>query len=156
MSTNYLSGCGLQDSLNKLGRWIGRLRTARAMALLSLAQLTVGTVKFSRWRGRLGTKDGDKTPGRPSDADLENGRRAAALIEHAARRLPFPTKCLPRAVAVSWILRRDSVPHTLVFAVRPATHRPSPDSMHAWVEISGNKIIGELDGPWVETLRLGQ
>lgn len=125
------------------------------MALLSLAQVTVGAVKFTHWRNRLGTRRGD-SPRARSNHDLEKGRRAAALIEHAARRLPFQTKCLPRAVALSWLLRRERVSHTLVFALRPATHRPSPDLLHAWVEISANKIIGELEGPWIETLRLGK
>jgi hypothetical protein len=69
--------------------------------------------------------------------------------------LPVQTKCLPRAVALSWILRRRQIQHTLVFAVRPAGLRGSKDDLHAWVEVQGAKLIGDLPGPWLETLRLG-
>ena len=43
----------------------------------------------------------------------------------------------------------------MVFAVRPEAMRDFPDPLHAWVEIDGAKLIGDLPGPWVETLRLG-
>jgi len=70
-------------------------------------------------------------------------------------RLPFGTKCLPRAMALSWLLRRKRVVHTVVFAVRPADLRNSPDALHVWLEAGGDKVIGDLPGPWLETLRLG-
>jgi hypothetical protein len=69
--------------------------------------------------------------------------------------LPFESKCLPRAMALSWILRRRRIAHGLVFAVRPPDLRGSKDDLHAWVEVDGATIIGDLPGPWVEILRLG-
>jgi hypothetical protein len=33
--------------------------------------------------------------------------------------------------------------------------RGSEDDLHAWVEVNGNKVIGDLPGEWVETLRIG-
>ena len=81
--------------------------------------------------------------------------RLAADVEWAAKRLPFSTKCLPRAMALSWMLRRRRLPHTVVIAVRPNDLRHSADALHAWVEVGGEKIIGDLPGPWIETLRLG-
>ncbi|MFL6730244.1 MAG: lasso peptide biosynthesis B2 protein [Sphingomicrobium sp.] len=127
-------------------RWRGRWRTAKASALLCWARLLIAWIPFDRWRGTLGF-DG---PVRLSDA-----RRHAAVVEWAARRLPFAFKCLPRAMALSWILRRKRLGHTVVFAVRPAQLRNSADSLHAWVEVGGTTLIGELPGPWLETLRLG-
>jgi hypothetical protein len=61
---------------------------------------------------------------------------------------------LPRAAALSWILRKRGIAHAVVFAVRPEQLRDSPDPLHAWVEIAGVRVIGDLPGPWVETLRL--
>lgn len=58
-------------------------------------------------------------------------------------------------MALSWILRRKRIAHTVVFAVRPAGLRDSADALHAWVEVHGETILGELPGPWLETLRLG-
>jgi len=28
-------------------------------------------------------------------------------------------------------------------------------ALHAWVEVKGGTILGDLPGPWIETLRLG-
>ena len=118
------------------------------MALLGRARLLVDWVAFERWRGSLGlAADAD---GRSAEA-----RRLAADVEWGARRLPFDTKCLPRAMALSWLLRRRGIGHALVLAARPADLRDSADALHAWVEVDGAVILGDLPGPWVETLRLG-
>jgi hypothetical protein len=123
------------------------------MAMLSWAHMLVAWVPFDRWRGSLGPAGSHSNIG-PTDA-LAMARRLAAYIEWAAVRLPFSTKCLPRAMALSWMLRRNGIGHQLVLAARPAHSRDSPDSLHAWVEVDGKKIIGDLPGPWIETLRFG-
>jgi hypothetical protein len=127
-----------------------RLRTAVAMAALCWARFAVGALPFKWWRDTLGGKarmdSGDATA---------RARRFAAHVDWAAKKLPIATKCLPRAVALSWILRSRGIGHCVVFAVRPAKQRGSDDHLHAWVEIRGETILGELPGPWVETLRLG-
>lgn len=122
--------------------------TAAALALLCWARLMIGWVPFERWRGTLGG-----ATGRRSSAEA---RHLARQVERAATRLPFESKCLARAMALSWLLRRRHLRHTMVFAVRPPALRDSEDALHAWVEIEGAKIIGDLPGPWLETLRLGK
>lgn len=131
------------------------MRTASAMLALSAAQLAISFVPFRRWRGSLGTRNRGASGPQLKTPAVEAGRRIAAVVERAAERLPFPTKCLPRAIAVSWLLRRKGLPHTIVFAVRPSHLRHSADALHAWVEVNGARIIGELPGPWLETLRVG-
>lgn len=134
-------------------KWRSKLLTAHAMFLLCWARLIVARVSFDRWRGSLGkTIEGGKSP---SDPPLSDAKRLAAHVEWAAARLPFATKCLPRAMALSWMLRRRNWSHTVVIAVRPSQLRDSPEAMHAWVEVDGERIIGDLPGPWLETLRLG-
>lgn len=125
------------------------------MLVLGTAQIAVALVPFHRWRGRLGTKNRGGSGPQLKTSAVEAGRRTAAVVERAAERLPFHTNCLPRAIAVSWLLRRQGLPHTIVFAVRPSHLRHSADALHAWVEVNGARIIGELPGPWVETLRVG-
>lgn len=128
-----------------------RLRTAEAMIALSVARLLVATTSFRHWRNTLGSA----AAGRASDELATEARQLARHVERAGKLLPFLTKCLPRAMALSWMLRRRGIGHTVVFAVRPADHRGSDEDLHAWVEIAGETILGELPGPWVETLRLG-
>ena len=136
--------------------WRGRRKTVLAMILLCVAQAYVRLIPFRRWSGWLGTISGQRTNdlNRAENA-LEQGRRTVAVVDHAAERLPFATKCLPRAIALSWLLRRRNVAHTVVFAARPPQLRNSADALHAWVELNGKTIMGDLPGPWLETLRLG-
>ncbi len=121
------------------------------MAALSVAQLLVSTIAFKRWSHTLGGTATEPA----SDLATADARKLAAHVEWAARLLPFSTKCLVRAMALSWILRRQGLAHTMVFAVRPADRRQHPDVLHAWVETNGERIIGDIPGPWIESLRLG-
>jgi hypothetical protein len=107
----------------------------------------VACVPLKHWRGTLG-----ESAGHSSSAEA---RRLARQVERAAAWLPFETKCLVRAMALSWRLRRRRIRHAVVFAVRPPPLRDAPDALHAWVEIEAETIIGDLPGPWLETLRLG-
>jgi hypothetical protein len=118
------------------------------MALLCRAQLLVDWVPLESWRGSLGLPAG-------TDDRTDNARRLAADVEWGAKRLPFEVKCLPRAMALSWQLRRYNIGHAIVIAVRPPELRNATEGLHAWVEVGGTKLIGDLPGPWFETLRLG-
>jgi len=120
------------------------------MARLCWAQLLVSWVPFERWRDGLGRahSNGEANP-------AGEAKRLAADVEWAARRLPYEVKCLPRAMALSWMLGRRGVSNTVVIAVRPNQLRRSPDTLHAWVEVRGETLLGGLPGPWIETLRLG-
>lgn len=125
------------------------------MALLCLARLLVGLVPFRLWRATLGHVAGE---GDASGADClqayQTARRFAAHVERAAARLPFATKCLPRAMALAWMLRARGLGYRLKLAVRPPHARSGQDDLHAWVEAGGTTVIGELPGPWVVTLTL--
>ena len=141
----------MQSSLPKTEFWRGKARTAKGLSLLLFAQLLVIFVPFGRWRATLGHS------GRAADvpADLEEARRLAADVEWAARKYPLAIKCLPQAMALSWMLRGREIAHAVVISVRPSELRQSPDALHAWVEVNRKKILGDLPGPWIETLRLG-
>ena len=139
------------ESLTKASRWRGQLGTATAIASLAVAWLAVAAVPLALWRNSLGLTGA----GLPSRDPVDDARRIAAQVNRAAVRVPFSAKCLPRAVALSWILRWKGIRHAVVFAVRPKHLRGLPDPLHAWVEIGGVKVIGELPGPWLEILRLG-
>lgn len=119
------------------------------MGALCAARLLVAWVPLQRWRGSLGAAQ----TGSVTAQDI--ARKLVHQVNHAAERLPFPIKCLPRAMALSWLLKRKAIGHSVVIAVRPKAWRGQADNLHAWVEIEGEKVIGDLPGPWLETLRLG-
>lgn len=119
------------------------------MMRLCRACLLVAFIPFHRWRHGLGFA-GEK----PGTFEVARARRLAADLEWGARRLPFSTKCLPRAMALSWMLRNKTISHSVIVAVRPPELRESPDALHAWVEVAGQAILGDLPGPWIETARL--
>ncbi|MBW8784797.1 MAG: lasso peptide biosynthesis B2 protein [Novosphingobium sp.] len=123
------------------------------MALLCVARLLVALVPLRLWRGSIGRLDGAgqslATPHRVAAA-----RRLAVHVERAAGRLPFATKCLPRAMALAWLLRKRRWPYVLRIAVRPQLARDGSDDLHAWVECGGRIVIGELPGPWSMLLSL--
>ena len=126
-----------------------RLRTATAMVALCWARLVIAMLPFRWWRNTLGGNCGS------AGADVGRSRTFAAHVDWAAKLLPISTKCLPRAMALSWILRKRHIGHCLVFAVRPPGQRGADDQLHAWIEVAGERILGDLPGSWVETLRLG-
>src|SRR5688500_1155588 len=119
------------------------------MTALAAALLLISVVPFRWWRRTLGGTRMSAGPHRLTAAE-----RLAGHVEWAARLLPFHTDCLPRAMALSWMLGRRGISHAVVFAVRTREMRGTDSDLHAWVELGGKKLIGELPGPWVETLRL--
>lgn len=148
MSILSFSSLGRRGSLTEPSLWRLRLRTLEAMAALAAAQGAVKALRFERWRGVLGW------PGDASAAQRVEARRLAAHVERAAGRLPFATRCLPRAVALSVLLRRRTIGHRVVLAARPAPARGDDDDLHAWVEVGGTVVLGDLPGPWLEVLSL--
>ena len=138
----------MPDLSERLDAWRMRRITVRAMAWLCLARLLVGLVPFRLWRGSLGWTG-------PAEPENPVAVRLARHVERAAGRLPFKVLCLPRAMALSWMLRRARIRNAVVVAIRPPHEREGDDSLHAWVEVSGTRILGDLPGPWHETLRLG-
>ena len=121
------------------------------MAALTAARLTLAALPFKWWRSSIGWSRSDPV----NLSEAVDARRLAAHVDWASELLPFATKCLPRAMALSWMLRSKKIGHTVVFAVRPADRRGRDDDLHAWVEVRSEIVIGDLAGPWHETLRLG-
>lgn len=129
--------------------WRLRWRTGQAMVLLAAARLLVALVPFHLWRTSLGGRAPGTGKGNPAHAI-----RLAHHVERAGQRLPFATKCLPRAMALSWMLRRRGIAHVISFAIRPPQDRGGADGLHAWVAVSGTIILGDLPGPWAVVHRI--
>ena len=129
------------------------------MVLLGYARLLIALVPLRLWRRHLGLATGASVHAgaiQIGDGGASAARILARHVERAAARLPFARKCLPRAMALSMLLRRRGIAHRLVFAVRPRAHAASGDRLHAWVEQAGTLLIGDEPGPWIEVLQLGE
>lgn len=120
-------------------RW--RLLVAEAMLLLLAARLLVSWVRLGRWLRLLGRQAAE-----PRRAQARAGdRQLARAVERATLRLPGESKCLPRAMALHWLLARRGRPGQLVIGVLPGDQRGRLEDLHAWVECGEEVLIGQLD-----------
>lgn len=65
-------------------------------------------------------------------------------VDRAARYLPGTSRCLPKAVALHWMLRLRKIPAQTVIAFK-TEDRSGEDAYHAWVELDGQMVIGHCD-----------
>lgn len=70
-----------------------------------------------------------------SETDLAVMRKVAGRVKAAAMWWRPGARCLPRALAVAWLLRRKGYPVSMVVAVRRF-----PFAAHAWVEYAGEVL----------------
>lgn len=126
-----------------------RFQVLRATVLLAVARFLVRFVPLRVWRASLGVVDSapasiDWTQ---RDCDLSTLRRALTsgrIVDRAAEILPGLSRCLPRAVALQWILRMSGIPAALVIAFH-IEDRSGHDAYHAWVERDGEMLVGHCD-----------
>jgi hypothetical protein len=67
----------------------------------------------------------------------------AQAVIRGAQHLPVEVVCLPRAMAVQWMLRRRRRPSALVFGILPQLDSGDIHALHAWVEAGTTIIIGD-------------
>lgn len=126
--------------------------TIEAMALLVMARILVAYVPLARWRRTLGAPIAPRpeepslspTSTVPADRRL---RRLVHAVERAAVRLPGENRCLAKAMALQWMLRRRGLSASLVIGVLPGQRHGALRDLHAWVEREGTILIGESDQP---------
>ena len=153
MSMPFWSSCATPALLNKISAWQSRWLTVQAMALLCFARLLVAFVPLRMWRNTIG-QDGPKQCVLPEPDNVAPAKRLAGRVERAATRLPFETKCLPRAMALAWMLRIRGFSYTFKLAARPMQARSGKDDLHAWVEKDGTLLVRGVAGPWIVVLTL--
>ncbi len=105
----------------------------QAAALLPLSVVGLKVVGFRRWQGALARLE----PAQPPRADtraVERVRATARMVELAASRgLSNPT-CLPRALVLRLLLRRQGLDARVRIGVRK---QGDGLDAHAWVEYQG-------------------
>lgn len=143
-------------------------RVVEAALLIVLARLLVAFVPFRLWRRSLGAikPSGPKSAESGLAADgLEFTREPAPLalacahaVARAAFRMPAAL-CLPRAMALQWMLARRHLPGELVMGVQPGhatsvAKRRALGDLHAWVAMGGCVLLNDSSGVHHEVLRL--
>lgn len=139
---------GLQRAISHFRRCV---RVAEAACLLIAARLLIRFIPMAHWRGTLGQPQS-------GDAAVQAGDDKAAevlafAVIRAARFLPLPFLCLPRAMALQWMLRRRGIGSILVMGTTGG--RIDQLALHAWVERNGRILIGEDEQAHVPVLMLG-
>ena len=114
------------------------------MLWLALARVAVRLVPLRILGKTLGRSVDSSSSPRFEAMDADRANRLAANTERASLRLPGESKCLPKAVALQWMLRRAGQPSRLVVAVH-RTDRTAPHAFHAWVEQGGRMLIGRCE-----------
>ncbi|MBV8781695.1 MAG: lasso peptide biosynthesis B2 protein [Phycisphaerae bacterium] len=82
--------------------------------------------------------DRKQLPARHTSADP---LRIGSAVSAAGHRIP-KADCLPRALALQYLLRRHGIESELCLGVRQDTNRPF--TAHAWVTCDGQIVIGDL------------
>ena len=134
--------------MRSVERWRARGETIEAMLLLALARLLVARVPLGRWRASLGEAVAPIAGAALLRLDVNAGpRQLAGAVARAAARLPGESLCLPRAMALHWLLRRRGLGSELQIGVRPHQARGGIGDLHAWVVRDGEVLIGATGEP---------
>jgi len=109
---------------------------AQALALLPLTAVALRVLGFRRWQATLArlAPVGGAADGGDEAALLRQGRTVAHLVDVAARHGVYRASCLPRSLALWWLLRRRGIDGDLRIGVRKEAGR---FEAHAWVELRG-------------------
>jgi hypothetical protein len=123
----------------KLALLLKFVDTIEAALLLLLAAALARFVQFSRWRNLLASAPG--VPMTDGSGDLAVVAVRSAIDRAENRLIGWSFKCLPRAMAAQWMLRRRGFPATLLIgAARQGDARHF--EFHAWVEYNSRVAIG--------------
>ncbi len=108
-----------------------RRRLLQLAILLPLADLLLriaGFARVQRWL-QIGNRNS-----RGSTPNAEDPQQLAELARLVGHRHPWSTRCLPQAIVVAFLLRRQGRDARIVIGVaRPLDQAPA----HAWVELAG-------------------
>ena len=115
---------------------------AEALLWLTVARLLLSMLPFRKVAALLGLEESRlPSPSRPVDpATLA---AVGWVIPALARRLPWSSTCLVRALAGARLLRRRDVPVTLHLGARSAGNGTL--LAHAWLSAGGRILLGERD-----------
>lgn len=128
-----------------LRRWQGYRRLSpadrglawRGALLLALTTLLLKLLPMQRVVSLLARLTPRAVP--PAPDARRQAEHIADLFVAVANLHPLPATCLPRAVALWWLLRRAGIDAAIVLGVQP---HGGAVAAHAWVEAAGH-VLGD-------------
>ena len=116
----------------------------QALFLLPFTALALWVVGFRRWQALLTrlAPIGYVRASRDGAALIREGRQLARLVDVAARHGLYSATCLPRSLALWWLLRRRGIDSYVCIGVRKEVDRIEA---HAWVELQGCALNDDTD-----------
>lgn len=124
-------------------RWGGRLMVLEAGVALSIAALALKLLPFRHVVWLLIGKAGSAEAPLPCDVAApqpDAARRVARAVRRASSLLPFPTLCLPQAMAARIMLGYRG--HSTVLHLSAQLGSGKNASAHAWLTLNGLAVIG--------------
>ena len=118
------------------------MRVVEAMLWLLLAHILIRHVALRFWRGSLGRVSSALSM-HGDERLVESANLVVRSVLSGARHLPFASVCLPRAMAVQWMLRRRGFSSSLIFGIAQGAQGGGLHDLHAWVEAGGKTVIGD-------------
>jgi hypothetical protein len=125
---------------------------AQAWVLLLIVQIGLRTLSFSRLRRFLGLEHAKPLESETDDSATAD--RIRRLVSMAARNHVVSMTCLPRALALEWLLRRRGISAELRIGVQRGDDGVVA---HAWVECQGRAVgePGDVEERYSPLLRVG-
>jgi hypothetical protein len=113
-------------------------RARRRLVLRAAATLTAASAAVALLPFRRAIAFGSAPLGAPAGPATSDWIWA---VEAAARRLPWPTKCIQKGLAAQRLLRRSGTDARLHYGAR---HHPDTGKLqaHVWITVDGQAVIG--------------
>lgn len=150
----------------QLARKLRRLRPVHAEAALFIvtARLLTAVLPFKIWQRFVGAPQEGPAPAQtpppltaPGTATASpavmQARSLAARVERVAPIVPLKATCLPRAIALLWMLRRRGY-QSVRLHLGVASSPEAGFEAHAWLTVDGTIVIGETDSMFQPLLAL--
>lgn len=115
---------------------------------LCFAQILVSILPYSWWSQTLGTLVQTHSDIEQPTSDSTSVQTVSWAIETASRYLPWSPVCLPRAMAMKWMLGRRRVNSVLCIGILINALKLDKDAnLHAWLTVGPNTVSGaDADG----------
>jgi len=132
----------LTADLRRVARLAERSPRERALVVeaalhLVAAKAMLRWVPFERWRGALQHAPEQRLRVTPGERQLA---QLVWAVNGVGARFPERLNCLPRALAMRWMMQRRRWPNTLELGV--ARDPEGKFEAHAWLEHDGRVIMG--------------
>ncbi len=71
---------------------------------------------------------------------MYRARICGRMVARMAARSPIELVCLPKSMALHWLLRREGIPSRLNIGVEAGQPTEDVRGLHAWVEVAGVEV----------------